>query len=59
MSMFLAMLLKPFVGFVLWGIAWLIAGAILRSVPNGRFRRLLTRRIGRGHANKARDRASR
>jgi len=48
---FAVMLLVPFVGFVLFGLAWLIASLVLRFVPAGRMRRLLTRQVGARGAN--------
>lgn len=44
--MFWVMVIKPFVGLVLFGLAYCIAGYIMRFVPHGWLRRLLTRQVG-------------
>ncbi len=51
MSMFLVMLLKPFVGLVLFFAAFVIARGLLSFIPSGRIKRLLTRPIGVRSAN--------
>jgi hypothetical protein len=44
--MFWAMVFKPLVAFVLFGLALWIARALMRLIPDGRIKRLLTRPIG-------------
>ena len=51
MSMFWVMLLKPFVGLVLFSAAFVIARGLLSLIPSGRIKRLLTRPIGFKSAN--------
>lgn len=46
MTMFFAMLIQGFLGFVVWGIAFVIASWLLNFIPHGRIRRFLTRPIG-------------
>lgn len=41
-----ALLLKPFAAFTVLLVAALTARGILKAVPDGRFKRLLTRRLG-------------
>lgn len=45
--MFWVMLAKPFVGLLLFGAARVLAWILLRSIPAGRVRSLLGRKIGR------------
>lgn len=47
--MFWALFMKPLVGLLLFGVAYLVAGLIMSAIPEGRAKRLLSRRIGRGH----------
>lgn len=56
MSMFFVMLLKPFVGLVLFFAAFVIARGLVALIPNGRIRRLLTQPIGFKSANPRRYR---
>lgn len=49
--MFWVMLAKPFVGFALFAVAFVIAFYVLKMVPPGPLRRLLTRRLPGGRAD--------
>lgn len=56
--MFVVMVVKAAVGVVLWvGAAWL-AGSVVRLIPEGRIRRLLTRPIGAKGTRTGRRRAA-
>lgn len=48
MEMFWVMLIKPFVGLVLFGSAFAIAWVVMRFIPEGRFKALLGRPLRRG-----------
>jgi hypothetical protein len=50
--MFWAMLIKPFLAFVLFGLALWLARLLMRWIPDGRIKRLLTRPIGKGSPRK-------
>jgi hypothetical protein len=47
MTMFLAMLVKPLVALVFFGLALGVARLVIALIPEGRVKRLLTRPIGR------------
>ena len=46
MTTFFAMVVKLFVGYVVWGLAFVIAAGLLKLIPDGRIRRFLTRPVG-------------
>jgi len=48
MTMFFAMLIKPFLALVVFGLALGVANVIMRWLPEGRIKRMLSRPIGRG-----------
>jgi hypothetical protein len=48
MTMFLAMLIKPLLALLVFGFALGLANIVMRWLPEGRIKRLLTRPIGRG-----------
>lgn len=50
MTTFLAMLIKPLVAFVFFGVALALARIVMRCIPAGRVKRLLSRPVGRGPA---------
>lgn len=52
--MLTAMLLKPFVGLVLFCLAFVVAHYVLKLLPDSRFKRLLTRPVGRAGTNRSR-----
>lgn len=47
MTMFWAMVIKPLVAVVLFGLALGLAQLVIACIPDGRVKRLLTRPIGR------------
>jgi hypothetical protein len=47
MAMFWAMLIKPLVAVVLFGLALWLSQMVIALIPEGRIKRLLTRPIGR------------
>jgi hypothetical protein len=50
--MFWAMVFKPLVAFVLFGLALWLARLLIGLIPEGRIKRLLTRPIGRKTADR-------
>lgn len=55
-QMFWVMLVKPFVALALFALAFVIAHAVLKYIPPGRFRRLLTYRLPGGDPEHRRGR---
>lgn len=53
--MFWAMVFKPLVALVLFGLALFVARLVMRLIPEGRIKRLLTRPIGRKSAHRRWD----
>jgi hypothetical protein len=52
MTMFLAMLVKPLVALLFFGVALGVGRVVIALIPEGRVKRLLTRPIGRQAADR-------